>query len=368
MLEWRGVNVRRDGTVIVRDASLSVAPPGPVWIVGPGGAGKSSLLSALAGDTLDARVEMRGSCTWNGRALPALQPRAVFIAQATADAACVRRNEHDGVARSAGVAMRYDAVLRALEREADVYLVDEPTAGLDDAQARHVRDRLRERSAQAMVVGVTHNRLDCLATGGTTLLLAGGEVHEVAPTGRFFAEPATEAGRVYVETGNCGISVTARADAGGNGIWWVVPGLLCGMSRPGLVGDAADAYRELTGHGVRTLLCLEERCAYAIEPVRAAGLSLHRFPMPDMAPPSFSQAVDICRLAEPAIRANDGIAVHCRGGLGRTGTVLAAILVWFGDTAAMAVQRVRAAKPRAIQSEAQQRFLTDFADRIRGWR
>lgn len=367
MLEWRGVNVRRDGAVIVRNASLSVAPPGPMWIVGPGGAGKSSLLSALAGDTLDARVEMRGSCTWNGCALPALQPRAVFLPQATVDAACTRRAEHAGASR-VGAATRHDAVLRALERDASVYLVDEPTAGLEDAQAEHVRNRLRELSAHAMVVGVTHNRLDCLATGGTTLLLAGGEVHEVAPTQRFFSEPATDAGRVYVETGNCGISVTARPASGGNGIWWVVPGLLCGMSRPGLVGEAADAYLELADHGVHTLLCLEERCAYATEPVRAAGLSLHRFPIPDMAPPSFSQAIDICRLAEPAIHGNDGIAVHCRGGLGRTGTVLAAILVWFGDTAAMAVQRVRAAKPRAIQSEAQQRFLIDFADRIRGWR
>jgi atypical dual specificity phosphatase len=48
--------------------------------------------------------------------------------------------------------------------------------------------------------------------------------------------------------------------------------------------------------------------------------------------------------------------------------VLASILIWFGDAAATAIERVRKAQPHAIQSAAQQRFLHDFADRIRGWR
>ena len=367
LLEWRGVSVRRDGVVVVQGASLRLDRPGPLWIVGPGGAGKSSLLAALGGETQDGRIRMSGECLWNGRELHAPGNEIVFVPQCPHTASALRGSVAECMPRSAQAAQRHALVTQALARKATVYLVDEPTAGLDDEEARSTRARLLELSQRSMVIGVTHNRQDCLATGGTTALLAGGSVCEVAASDRFFSEPSTDAGRVYVQTGNCGIAVTSRP-ASGNGIWWIVPGLLCGMSRPGLLGDAADAYRELVERGVRSLLCLEERCTYPVEPLRDAGISLHRFAIPDMAPPGFAQAIDICRLAEPAIRANSGIAAHCRGGLGRTGTVLAAILIWFGDTAAAAVERVRAAQPRAIQSAAQQRFLHDFADRIRDWR
>jgi len=213
----------------------------------------------------------------------------------------------------------------------------------------------------------THNRQDCLALGGRVALLAGGTIQECADTARFFVSPATAAGRTYVQTGNCNLSAARQSARSGDGIWWVVPGLLCGMSRPGLMSDAGTQCRRLASAGVRALACLEQRCEYPLEVVHDAGLSAHLFAVPDMAPPSFDQALDLCRLAEPLISDNKGIAVHCRGGLGRTGTGLAAILVWFGDSAHQAIERIRACQPLAIQSMAQIRFLQDFADRIRGW-
>jgi atypical dual specificity phosphatase len=59
--------------------------------------------------------------------------------------------------------------------------------------------------------------------------------------------------------------------------------------------------------------------------------------------------------------------MHCRGGLGRTGTGLGALLIWFGDSADDAIAKIRRAQPLAIQSIPQVRFLYDFASRIRGW-
>jgi len=374
MLVLERVTVWRDGKAVVRDATLQAGGSGPLWITGPGGAGKSSLLAAMASDPLDGRIAMDGRCTLRDRDLRALDGAIVFVAQqgCTGDSsrsdAFAPQDARDGDAlRSWRAERHFGAVMHALSRDGAIYLVDEPTAGLDDAQARIVRERLRQVAASAAVVGVTHNRQDCLAMEGTTALLVGGTIQEVAASAQFFDKPATEAGRVYVETGNCGIAATAPARASGNGVWWAVPGLLCGLSRPGLVSDVTATCRELADGGVRRLLCLEERCEYPTGPLRELGISLHRFAMPDMAPPSFSQAVDICRLAEPAIRANEGVAAHCRGGLGRTGTVIAAILVWFGDSVDLAVARVRGTQPRAIQSDAQLRFLHEFADRIRGW-
>lgn len=42
--------------------------------------------------------------------------------------------------------------------------------------------------------------------------------------------------------------------------------------------------------------------------------------------PGVTQAMALCQDLEPAIRDNVGVAFHCRGGLGRTGTALALML------------------------------------------
>lgn len=139
------------------------------------------------------------------------------------------------------------------------------------------------------------------------------------------------------------------------------------MSRPGLSADIGDQLRTLVESGVEMLVGAEQSTTLGRE-VAAAGLRFLHVPIPDMGAPSFAQAVDLCRNVEPIICANRGVAVHCRGGLGRTGTLLAVILIWFGDCADEAIAKVRAARPLAIQSKAQWLFLSEFAERIGGWR
>jgi atypical dual specificity phosphatase len=56
------------------------------------------------------------------------------------------------------------------------------------------------------------------------------------------------------------------------------------------------------------------------------------------------------------------VVVHCHAGLGRTGTVLAALLVWEGAEARTAIAHVRSVNPRFIQSEAQLAFIRRFAE------
>ena len=54
-------------------------------------------------------------------------------------------------------------------------------------------------------------------------------------------------------------------------------------------------------------------------------------------------------------RLRDGfsIVVHCKGGLGRAGTVAARLLIELGMEPREAVRQVRAARPGAIETEAQ---------------
>ena len=51
------------------------------------------------------------------------------------------------------------------------------------------------------------------------------------------------------------------------------------------------------------------------------------------------------------------ILIHCRGGLGRTGIVAARLLVEFGEEPAVAMRRVRAARPDAIENRRQEEYV-----------
>ena len=55
--------------------------------------------------------------------------------------------------------------------------------------------------------------------------------------------------------------------------------------------------------------------------------------------------------------AGDSIVLHCKGGLGRTGMVAARLLVEMGVDPAEAIQQVRAARPGAIETYDQERYV-----------
>ena len=65
------------------------------------------------------------------------------------------------------------------------------------------------------------------------------------------------------------------------------------------------------------------------------------------------------------LEAGERIAIHCRGGIGRTGLVAALILVERGWSREDAIRDVRAARPGAIETRAQERYVIDAAARIR---
>lgn len=147
--------------------------------------------------------------------------------------------------------------------------------------------------------------------------------------------------------------------------FWVRPGRLGGAPRPGIVASLDDDLAALERVGITLLISL------TTSPVPAAPLLAHGIrgvhaPVRDMHAPTFEDALQVIRNAEVEIRAGGVVAYHCRAGLGRTGTLLAAHLIWTeGLSGDEALAAVRVVNPRYVQSELQVRFLREFGEWIR---
>jgi len=97
--------------------------------------------------------------------------------------------------------------------------------------------------------------------------------------------------------------------------------------------------------------------------VMARGIAWRHLPIVDVQPPGreFDEAWPHAGAEAIArLRAGERVLVHCRGGLGRAGTVAACLLVECDQPPAAAIRAVRAARPGAIETLAQQRFVERY--------
>jgi len=96
--------------------------------------------------------------------------------------------------------------------------------------------------------------------------------------------------------------------------------------------------------------------------IEARGWRWHHWPIVDGDPPGH-RFLDVWRIEQATLRQRlrEGgrAVVHCKGGLGRAGTVATLLLAAEQPEASMAslIARVRSARPGAIETRAQERFL-----------
>jgi ABC-type multidrug transport system ATPase subunit len=199
----------RAGEVAVRDISLTVGQSELVAIIGGSGSGKTTLLDALSGrrpptSGTVARGDARQiGYVPRGDANPPLLP----LARALRYTAALRgvRNVGDAVAEAlgtVGLADRADSPFNALSPDegklADIaaelvtgpteLFLDEPTAGLDPAQARQVLRLLRGLSNSGLtVVLTTSSAQDAVRCDKVALLAMGGHL-------AFYGTPAAACG------------------------------------------------------------------------------------------------------------------------------------------------------------------------------
>lgn len=135
------------------------------------------------------------------------------------------------------------------------------------------------------------------------------------------------------------------------------------MPCPGRSGDLTTEISAMKAIGVDLLLSLMQENEYPDLAAFDAAMSLNRIKwvrvplVPGGVPIDVPEWTSIRAMLLERIRHGDFVAIHCWGGLGRTGVVAADLLKAFGFDSGEAISHVREVRPGTIESETQELWL-----------
>ena len=90
----------------------------------------------------------------------------------------------------------------------------------------------------------------------------------------------------------------------------------------------------------------------------------HHHPLKDMTAPNEAFLFDFAETQSTLIDyllSGEKIAIHCKGGLGRSGTIAAMLLCDIGVSATNSIELVRLSRPGAIETREQEMFIQGVA-------
>ena len=134
---------------------------------------------------------------------------------------------------------------------------------------------------------------------------------------------------------------------------WIEHSKLAGSGRP----EREAQLKALKEEGIRAIVSLT---ATPLNPdiVRTLGFEyLHSHMSGE---PTAEQFREILRFVERMNAQSKPVLVHCGEGIGRTGTVLAAYLIYHGDRTDEAIRKVRNKRPGSVQTLEQEKALREF--------
>ncbi|MGC9502218.1 ABC transporter ATP-binding protein [Baaleninema sp.] len=214
-------------TIPVKDISLNVEDGEFLTLLGPSGCGKSTTLRLIAG----LEEPTHGSIFIGGKDVTALKPgdrniSMVFQSYALyphmtvyenmASALRLRKVSSEEIQRRVSEASRFldlkqdlmnrkpgqlsggqrqrVALGRALVRQPDVFLLDEPLSNLDALLRERVRAEIKQlfEQQQAPVVYVTHDQVEAMTLSTKVAVLYEGDVQQLDPPDRLYFRPANQ--------------------------------------------------------------------------------------------------------------------------------------------------------------------------------
>ncbi|WP_338026124.1 metal ABC transporter ATP-binding protein [Corynebacterium uropygiale] len=193
-LSVRGLTVSYGGPAIVKDASLTVPRGAVMGLLGPNGAGKSTFLNAILGlvprargevtffgDPLraarrriahmpqTARVDLDYPITVEGVVRMGTYPRLGLFRRpgererALVDDAISRMglddHRHHQISELSGGQLKRTFLARVLAQDPELYLLDEPFAGVDVVSDRVIRRELQRLAESGATVVLIHHDL-----------------------------------------------------------------------------------------------------------------------------------------------------------------------------------------------------------------
>lgn len=137
---------------------------------------------------------------------------------------------------------------------------------------------------------------------------------------------------------------------------WIIPGKILALAGPTKDTFTIDEFITFAKENNIKALVRLNRPHYPPEKLIQEGIDHHHLFFKDGDIPSPSLLVKFCQIAEETLK-KGALAVHCRAGLGRTGTMIAIYLIYkYGLSADKVIAYLRMMRPGSVLG-IQPRFL-----------
>jgi multiple sugar transport system ATP-binding protein len=247
----RNLEIRLGNNTIIENLNLDVQEGEFVVLLGPSGCGKSTLLHSIAGliDVTDGSIEIGGKdMTWadpkdrqiglvfqsyalyptmnvernmsfglriNGTPKPEIERRVKRAAEILHLEPLLKRKP----AQLSGGQRQRVAIGRAIVREADVFLFDEPLSNLDAKLRTELRRELKQlhKTLRSTMIYVTHDQVEAMTLASRIAVMRGGVIQQIGAPAEVYAKPAN----VFVAgfLGSPGINfIEGTLERGANGV------------------------------------------------------------------------------------------------------------------------------------------------------
>jgi atypical dual specificity phosphatase len=139
-------------------------------------------------------------------------------------------------------------------------------------------------------------------------------------------------------------------------LWWVIPTRLAGVRKP-----MAEELSELQTVGIGAIVSVINDTSNLSLYLRA-NIPYLWLPIDVGSSPSREQIQELENFVDQHNCQGLAVAVHCTGGIHRTGTILAAYLICSGSSYNDVMQTIQKANSLVVLEEAQSSFLRSLSD------